>query len=74
MCIRDSKAERGAYIIQLVEKQEADLKKLKEDKAELARIRRSLIQRKRAELIEEWVNGLRESAKVKVNLPERGAI
>ena len=68
------KAERGAYIIQLVEKQEADLKKLEEDKAELARIRRSLIQRKRAELIEEWVNGLRESAKVKVNLPERGAI
>lgn len=68
------KAERGAYIVQLVEKREADPKKLEEDKAELAKIRRSLIQRKRAELIEEWVNGLRENAKVKVNLPERETI
>ena len=66
--------QRGAYIIQLVERQEADMKKLEEDKEELANIRRSLIQRKRNDLLEAWINGLKSAAKIKIELPEEGAI
>lgn len=62
--------QRGAYIIQLVERQEADVKKLEEDKEELANIRRSLIQRKRNDLLEAWINGLKSAAKIKIELPE----
>jgi peptidyl-prolyl cis-trans isomerase D len=67
-------ARRGAYIIQLAEKQEADLKKLEEDKEELTNIRRSLIQQKREDLLEAWINSLKAAAKIEMELPGEEAI
>ena len=54
------RGEYGAYIVQLVERQEPDIERFESDPADKNRIRRSLLQSKQSDLYNSWIAGLKE--------------
>jgi len=62
---RPIQGDDGAvYIVQLVERQEPDMEAFKNDAAEQAKIRRSLLQTKKNEVYSNWLASLKKQAKV----------
>ena len=53
-----------AYIIQLVEREEADMEKLANDPAERAKIHKSLLQTKQTQIYRNWLATLKKGAKI----------
>lgn len=58
------KGDNGVYIIQLVEREEADLENFKVDPAEKARHRQALIQTKKRETFANWFAAHKEASKL----------
>ena len=54
----------GAYIIQLVEREEPDMEKFENDSAERARIRKTLLQTKQTEIYRNWLATLKKGAQI----------
>lgn len=61
------KGDNGVYIVQLVEREEADLEAFKVDPAEKARHRQALIQAKRRETFANWFAARKEASKLWVH-------
>ena len=56
--------DNAAYIIQLVEREEADMEKLANDAAERAKIHKSLLQTKQAQIYRNWLATLKKGAQI----------
>ena len=56
--------ENGAYIIQLVEREEPDMEKFENDSAERAKIRRTLLQAKQTDIYRNWLATLKKGAQI----------
>ena len=54
----------GAYIIQLVEREEPDMEKFENDSAERAKIRKTLLQTKQTEIYRNWLATLKKGAQI----------
>ena len=54
----------GAYIIQLVEREEPDMEKFENDSAERAKIRKMLLQTKQTEIYRNWLATLKKGAQI----------
>jgi peptidyl-prolyl cis-trans isomerase D len=54
----------GAYIIQLIEREELDMEKFRNDSAERAKIRRTLLQAKQTEIYRNWLATLKKGAQI----------
>ena len=61
-----------AYIIQLVEREEADMEKLANDPAERAKIHKSLLQTKQTQIYRNWLATLKKGAQIVDKRSERG--
>ena len=64
--------DNAAYIIQLVEREEADMEKLANDSAERAKIHKSLLQAKQTEIYRNWLATLKKGAQIVDKRSERG--
>ena len=56
--------DNAAYIIQLVEREEADMEKLANDAAERAKIHKSLLQTKQTQIYRNWLATLKKGAQI----------
>ena len=56
--------DNAAYIIQLVEREEADMEKLANDAAERAKIHKSLLQTKQTQIYKNWLATLKKGAQI----------
>ena len=56
--------DNTAYIIQLVEREEADMEKLANDPAERAKIHKSLLQTKQTQIYRNWLATLKKGAQI----------
>ncbi len=54
----------SAYIIQLVEREEPDMEKFRNDSAERAKIRKTLLQTKQTEIYRNWLAALKKGAQI----------
>jgi peptidyl-prolyl cis-trans isomerase D len=61
-----------AYIIQLVEREEADMEKLANDPAERAKIHKSLLQTKQTQIYRNWLATLKKGAQIVDKRSESG--
>ena len=61
-----------AYIIQLVEREEADMEKLANDPAERAKIHKSLLQTKQTQIYRNWLATLKKGAQIVDKRAESG--
>ena len=56
--------DSNAYIIQLIEREELDMEKFRNDSAERAKIRRTLLQAKQTEIYRNWLATLKKGAQI----------
>ena len=64
--------DNTAYIIQLVEREEADMEKLANDPAERAKIHKSLLQTKQTQIYRNWLATLKKGAQIVDKRAESG--
>lgn len=58
------RGSNGAYIIQLVEREEAEVKKLDENREELVKTRKELLQQLENQVYQNWYEGIKSQAKI----------
>lgn len=58
------KGNKGAYIIQLTEREKPDLKKLSADKKQLVKSRKELLKQREDQIYQNWYKGIKGQAKI----------